>query len=39
MVSFSNPDLSLSPQFGWLAQENLIRSVERRLQFSATYRF
>lgn len=39
MVSFGNPDLSLSPQFGWLAQENLIRSVERRLQFSATYRF
>jgi hypothetical protein len=39
MVSFGNPDLSMSPQFGWLAQENNIRSVERRLQFSANYRF
>ena len=39
MVSFGNPDLSMSPQFGYLAQENNIRSVERRLQFSANYRF
>ncbi len=39
MVSFGNPSTSLSPQFGWLAQNNAIRSVERRLQFSATYRF
>jgi hypothetical protein len=39
MVSFGNPNLSMSPQFGWLAQNNAIRSVERRLQFSATYRF
>ncbi|MGA7155438.1 MAG: TonB-dependent receptor [Acidobacteriaceae bacterium] len=39
LVSFGNPDLSMSPQFGWLAQENHIRSVERHLQFSATYRF
>ena len=39
IVSFGNPSTSLSPQFGWLAQNNAIRSVERRLQFSATYRF
>jgi len=39
MVSFGNPSTSMSPQFGWLAQNNAIRSVERRLQFSATYRF
>ncbi|HEV2577636.1 MAG TPA: carboxypeptidase-like regulatory domain-containing protein [Acidobacteriaceae bacterium] len=39
IVSFGNPDLSMSPQFGWLAQENQIRSVERHLQFSADYRF
>jgi hypothetical protein len=39
IVSFGNPNTSLSPQFGWLAQNNDIRSVERRLQFSATYRF
>ncbi len=39
MVSFGNPDLSMSPQFGWLAQEDAIRSVERHLQFSASYRF
>ena len=39
MVSFGSPNLSMSPQFGWLAQNNSIRSVERRLQFSATYRF
>jgi hypothetical protein len=39
MVSFGNPDLSMSPQFGELAQENKIRSVERHLQFSANYRF
>ena len=39
MVSFGSPNLSMSPQFGWLAQNNAIRSVERRLQFSATYRF
>jgi hypothetical protein len=39
IVSFGNPSTSLSPQFGWLAQNNAIRSVERHLQFSATYRF
>jgi hypothetical protein len=39
MVSFGNPSTSMSPQFGWLAQNNAIRSVERRLQFSASYRF
>ncbi len=39
MVSFGNPNLSMSPQFGWLAQNNAIRSVERHLQLSANYQF
>lgn len=39
MVSFGNPDLGMGPHFGWLAQENAIRSTERHLQFSAHYNF
>ncbi|MGC9198768.1 MAG: carboxypeptidase regulatory-like domain-containing protein [Acidobacteriaceae bacterium] len=39
MVSFGNPNLSMSPEFGWLAQNNAIRSVERHLQLSASYQF
>ena len=39
MVSFGNPDVGMGPHFGWLAQENNIRSIERHLQFSAHYNF
>lgn len=39
-VSYGNPDTGITnTTFGYIAQQNSIRSVERRLQFSAKYRF
>lgn len=39
-VSYGNPDTGISDtSFGQVAQQNAIRSQERRLQFSAKYRF
>ena len=39
ITSYGNPDMSLGATFGYIAQENNIRSVERHLQFSAHYNF
>jgi hypothetical protein len=40
IVSYGNPDTGINnATFGYIAQQNSIRSTERQLQFSAHYRF
>jgi hypothetical protein len=40
LVSYGNPDTSITDTtFGQIASQEAIRSVERRLQFSAKYTF
>lgn len=39
ITSYGNPDTTPGPTFGYIVQENNIRSTERHLQFSAHYDF